>query len=191
MQILVVLGYKLVKINDEISIHPILKARLDMVFDFFTKFFNKEDIIICLGGDVIRCGISESMMMKKYLVEKGISTNNILLEIESLNTIENIKYLKNLVIGSFKTNEEPRQQNNIVPNATKNSAHYKCSKMIIVTSDFHLKRVKYLTKHAFDDINVPIHYFSSVTPVDNKTYSDLMDHEKQSLQKLYKNKVKF
>lgn len=66
---------------------------------------------------------SEANVMKKYMIASGINSNDIIIEDKSRNTYENVKNSLKII--------------NNIPNIKK---------VIIVTSDFHLKRCKAMLK---------------------------------------------
>lgn len=90
-----------------------LKRRLDVAYEYLEK--NPETKVILSGGQGKGEDITEAQAMSTYLEEKGISKDRMLLENQSVNTYENIKYSKQLI------------------NSKKSS-------VIIVTNDFHVFR---------------------------------------------------
>lgn len=69
-----------------------LKKRLDTAVSYLEK--NNGTKVIVSGGKGNGEDISEAEAMRKYLLEKGISDEKILVETESTNTYENIIYSK-------------------------------------------------------------------------------------------------
>ncbi len=67
------------------------------------KETGKDLVFIPSGGQGPDENISEALAMKNYLLEKGINTQNILLEDKSRNTYENFQFSKKL-ISSKKAN---------------------------------------------------------------------------------------
>lgn len=67
----------------------ILKERLDAAIDYLEE--NPDTLCIVSGGQGFNEPYSEAFGMKKYLVEKGVDESRIILEDESLNTIQNIQ----------------------------------------------------------------------------------------------------
>ena len=86
MKVVIVLGYKL---NDDASMEERLIRRLDLCL----KLINEEsyDKIILSGGCPTPPGleVSEAEAMAKYLIEKGVDKDMIILENKSLTTEEN------------------------------------------------------------------------------------------------------
>ena len=111
------------QVNQDGSVEEILKTRLDKGIELFNE--GTAPYIIMSGKygflTIDEPPITEAEAMKKYAVEHEIPEDKILLEDKSKDTIGNayftkIKYLK------------PRNWN----------------KLVVVTSDFHLKRTKYI-----------------------------------------------
>ncbi len=83
---IIVLG---AQIKGERITKPLAK-RLEAAYDYAME--NEKVMIIVSGGKGDGEDISEAEAMKKYLIEKGISNDRILMEDESRNTYQNIKY---------------------------------------------------------------------------------------------------
>ena len=109
--VFVILGNKLKK-NSKIS--NILKSRLDKGI----QKYKKDDIIIVCGGNTSNEKHTESYVMKKYLINKGIPEKKILKESKSITTKENIFFLAKII---FKE---------------------KISEFSIISSKTHIPRVK-------------------------------------------------
>ncbi|MGL4990576.1 MAG: YdcF family protein [Sarcina sp.] len=78
------------------KIPKILKTRLDGAIDFINKG-DGYDFIVVSGGKGDDEFISEAEAMRKYLVDKGISNEKILLEDKSTSTYENFKFSKDII----------------------------------------------------------------------------------------------
>ena len=112
----VILGFRLNKNN---KIHPILKKRLD----FFIKKYKKGDKVILSGGNPSKNTHTEAFIMSKYIKKHlNIKKSHILLESRSLNTQENIFFILKIL------------------------AKYNIDTISLITSSWHLKRVKTLFK---------------------------------------------
>lgn len=88
------------KIKNDGTLTPILKARVDKAIEFAKeqKDKAKKDIIfIPSGGKGQDELISEAEAMKKYLIENGISKEDIVIENSSTNTIQNMRFSKNKI----------------------------------------------------------------------------------------------
>ncbi|MCD8232294.1 MAG: YdcF family protein [Clostridiales bacterium] len=68
----------------------VLEYRLDAAYEYLTE--NEETICIVSGGQGKNEPFAEAEGMYEYLVEKGIPAERILMETESLNTEENLRY---------------------------------------------------------------------------------------------------
>ena len=98
---------------------PITKFRLDAAYDYLSE--NEDTIVIVSGGAGENESLTESSVMKDYLVKRGIAAERILTEEESKNTTENIRL----------------------------SSHYfdkENDSVGIVTNNFHLFRAKAIAK---------------------------------------------
>ena len=116
MTVYVILGYTLYKNK----IHPILKKRIDL----FLRKYKKGDKIILSGGKSKSSQThTQAFIMKKYIKNHiDIGDKNILLENKSKTTIDNIVFIFKLL------NKE------------------RLSKFTIITSSWHLKRVKMIVE---------------------------------------------
>lgn len=103
-------------------ISNILRSRLDVGINLY-KGGTASKMIMVGGLSNVKAKITEAEAMKKYTLKKGVNKNDILKEEKSTDTIGNIFFVK---------------QNILKPKRWK--------KLIVVTSDFHMERVKYLLK---------------------------------------------
>ncbi len=72
-----------------------LKRRLDTAYNYLAEF---DDVnVIVSGGQGSDEVTSEADVMKKYLLNKGIAENRIFMEDKSTNTLENIKFSKEII----------------------------------------------------------------------------------------------
>lgn len=101
-------------VGDQVSDR--LKIRLDTAIEIIKK---SNAVIIVSGGQGPSEEISEAEAMRRYLQKQGVSENRIIKEEESTSTQENIKYSNAIM-------------------------HSENSKVIIVTSDYHMYRAKML-----------------------------------------------
>lgn len=88
------------KINSDGTIPPLLKGRVDKAIDFGNKQYEatkKKIVYIPSGGKGNDEVISEAEAIKKYLIEKGISEKQIIIEDKSTSTIENMKFSKDKI----------------------------------------------------------------------------------------------
>ena len=85
------------KINNDGTLTPLLKGRVDKAIDFGKKQYqiaNKKIIYIPSGGKGNDEIISEATAIKKYLIGKGIKEKQIIIEDKSASTLENMKFSK-------------------------------------------------------------------------------------------------
>lgn len=107
------------KVNGE-KPSRMLARRLDSAYEFLNK--NQDVIVVVSGGKGDDEKISEAEAMKKYLLDKGISPDRIIMEDNSVNTYENLKYSAEIL--------EKKQINDIA----------------IVTDGFHQYRAGYIAE---------------------------------------------
>lgn len=98
-----------------------LQSRLDTAIEFLNE--NEDAILIVCGGQGDNEVMPEAHMMKKYLLQNGVSEDKILVEDKSRNTIQNIKNAKELY----------------------NLEQYKTA---VITNEFHLARARKLMEQA-------------------------------------------
>lgn len=99
---------------------PFLQARLNECLRLYKEGYGK--YIIVSGGKGAGEDITEAEAMKNFLLDKGISENNIVLEDKSTNTMDNLTFSKNVMdLKGFKT-------------------------AVVVSNKYHLKRSSLMTK---------------------------------------------
>ena len=67
-----------------------LAKRLDKAYEYYE--INPDAMIIVSGGQGPQEDISEALAMKRYLIERGVPEDKIIMEDKSTSTIENFKY---------------------------------------------------------------------------------------------------
>ena len=85
------------KIKEDGTLTPILQARVDKAIEFAREQkekSNKKIIFVPSGGKEKDEIIAEAEAMKNYLIENGISPEDIIVEDESKNTYQNLKFSK-------------------------------------------------------------------------------------------------
>ena len=83
------------------SLTPLLKARVDAALDFEKEQFDKTGkhaIFVPSGGQGDDEIISESQAMTNYLISQGVDRERILMEDKSVNTLENMKFSKEIIM---------------------------------------------------------------------------------------------
>lgn len=79
---------------------PLLKGRVDKAIEFYHKQLaatGKKAVFVPSGGQGSDEIISEGEAMKRYLLEQGIPEEQIMPETKSTNTLENMKFSKELI----------------------------------------------------------------------------------------------
>lgn len=154
------------------SIHEWVIRRLNLAYDIYN--FNKNIKIICLGGGTYHKPpvmndqgyvIHESTACAEYLINLGVPSNNIYKEWGSYDTIAN---------GFFA------YTNYILP--------MNCKNILIITSDFHMPRSKFIFNwivKKLNDNNINL-YYESVTDkgIDSEIINCRTKREKNSLNNL-------
>ena len=85
------------KIRENGTLTPILQARVDKAIEFAKEQkekANRRIVFVPSGGKGKDEIIAEAEAMKNYLIEKGISPEDIIVEDESRNTYQNLKFSK-------------------------------------------------------------------------------------------------
>ena len=80
------------------KVPPLLAQRLDKGLAIYEKF-NHRPIIIVSGGQGDDELISEAEAMARYLIDKGVPANSILLENKSRTTLENLIFSKEIMLA--------------------------------------------------------------------------------------------
>lgn len=78
------------------KVPPLLAQRLDKGLAIYEKF-NRKPVIIVSGGQGDDELISEAEAMARYLIDKGVPADSILLENKSRTTFENLIFSKELI----------------------------------------------------------------------------------------------
>lgn len=118
-QVVVVLGAGLKK--DVPS--DLLRRRLDATFGFYQQ--NPECMIVVTGGQGKGESIPEGVAMAKYLIDKGVPEQQIIVEDKSTSTEENLLFAKQLLSERGISAEEP---------------------MVVVSNAFHCYRARCYAK---------------------------------------------
>lgn len=136
VEYILVLGSRLK--DDEVT--DVLKMRLDKALEYHQ--IDKNVKFIVSGGPADASSISEAHAMKEYLNSFGVEASDIILEDEAQSTFDNIKFTKEIL----------------------DNKDVLSSKILIVTSDFHISRAMMISN--FFDIDA--YGLSSGTPVELK-----------------------
>ena len=92
------------KIRENGTLTPILQARVDKAIEFAKEQkekVNKNIIFVTSGGKGEDEIISEAEAMKNYLIEKGVSPEDIIVEDKSKNTFQNMKFSKKKIALTY------------------------------------------------------------------------------------------
>jgi len=138
----------------------IAKNRLDVCF----KLFMENDFVLCTGSWGEHFNTSShphAYHSKKYLLEKGMSSTCFLEPALSNNTVDDAVKVKEII------------------------SNYPNSKLIIITSDFHVDRATLI----FNEIlkNHRIEFVGAENSLPNDQLKKIVEHEKKSIQKIIEN----
>ena len=141
---IVVLGYVL---NDDGTMNEVLLKRLEQAYEAIKL---NPDAKIIVSGGVQKSGVTESYLMKKWLVEKGVAAERIIIEDKARDTVENSLYSAEIL--------------------KKNNA----KKVILVTSASHIRRGMVLLQEAATNAGLKPEY-SNLVYMDYKSMDEAMN----------------
>jgi uncharacterized SAM-binding protein YcdF (DUF218 family) len=150
MYIIIVLGTAQPKYESE--------ARIELAFETYKKLHTEGHpvLMIVSGGNSKNRPLPESYLMKKKLMSLGVTESHIIEEPYSLNTIENILYSKSIISSLLESNYYCLYdlRPDLRPPCEDNDADFdisgpplKLSKIVIVSSEYHLYRSSLIVKH--------------------------------------------
>ncbi|WP_103068125.1 YdcF family protein [Aquimarina sediminis] len=157
MEILIVLGSPNSP-SGELS--DISKNRLDHC----KKIFSKGKLVLCTGGWGSHFNTAKkphAFYAKEYLIGCGLYENDFLESALSQNTVDDAVKIKPIL------------------------SNHQNKKLTIITSDYHLERVKLIFKEILKDYNMNFTGVESTT--DAKKYNLLIEHEKKAIQSILDN----
>lgn len=108
---------------------PSLRERLDSAVSYLAE--RPTTKVVVAGGQGPGESVTEASAMKRYLLEKGIEENRIIIEEESANTFENIR-------NSLQKLVELGEVEDLAALSTK--------EVVLVTNNFHVLRGKIIAK---------------------------------------------
>ncbi len=110
----------------------VLTRRLDKAVEYINE--NPGTTIIVSGGKDGFDPVTEASVMRDYLLEKGVPESSVIVEDQSLNTVENIRY-SNVKIAEAEDKKAEERPGHISPDIYKSGP-----RVGILTSNFHLYR---------------------------------------------------
>ncbi len=81
---------------------PLLRGRIDRALDFYNKQLDltgKAPVLVASGGKGPDEAIAESTAIKNYLLDRGVPEDRIIEESRSTDTLENMRFSKELIFG--------------------------------------------------------------------------------------------
>jgi uncharacterized SAM-binding protein YcdF (DUF218 family) len=142
------------------ELSDISKGRLD----FCLEIYQKEMMVLCTGSWGAHFNIASkphAFYTKNYLIEKGIPEDRFLEFALSTNTVEDAVKTRDII--SMLEN----------------------SHLIIITSDYHLERVKLIFKEVLK--NYKMTFFGVKSNLKKEKYDALLKHEKNAIEGILKN----
>jgi uncharacterized SAM-binding protein YcdF (DUF218 family) len=119
------------RIRKDGSLTPLLKGRVDKAIEFANdqyKNTKKKIIYVPSGGKGTDECIAEAKAIEKYLIEKGIEKDRIIVEDKSTSTEENMKFSKDKI---FKVKKDP--------NITIATTNYHVFRSLVIANNHGLK----------------------------------------------------
>ena len=126
--------------------------------------YQKGNLILCTGGwgehfNISKC--SHATFAKQYLIEKGILEEDFLDFALSGNTVDDAVKIKPIISKLEK------------------------SKLTIITSDYHLNRVKIIFNKILE--NYTMNFIGADSNLDREEHNALMQHEKKAINSILQN----
>lgn len=149
--------------SDEGELSEIATNRLDAAIRFYAN--NPAFNIICTGGfgpHFNTTSTPHAEYAKKYLIKKDVPETAILEYLLSKNTVEDAMLAKPLV------------------------EKYNPRNIVVITSDFHMKRASLIFRHVFENYNLI--FVEAASTLDIVTLEKLVVHELKAIQHFQDNK---
>ena len=124
-----------------------LELRLDKAAEYALQ--NPETIMILSGGRSAGQTETEAEVMKRYLLEKGVKDEQMILETNSTSTVENIAYSRMIIDVLRKQKQEHHQDERALPAYLPSVMMQRpdhSREIGILTSNFHLYRALQVAK---------------------------------------------
>lgn len=169
MRAIVVLGSTIVKNSStgNYDLTPMLKMRLDQCYGVFLNNYDDQTVIIVSGGSPHGESVSESEIMKNYLLSLGVPACKIFEEDKSNNTVENCQCTYNLLNTLYRTRITFQELNpHYVYNEINKQGEIPPFKEVcVITSDFHIPRSKAIFE-MYNYNNLILSFVEAPTPPD-------------------------
>ena len=124
-----------------------LRLRLEKAAEYAIQ--NPETVMVLSGGRQGDGEMAEAEVMRRYLLEKGVPEGQMVLEVRSASTVENIAYSR-ILIDTLKRQKE-REENpdeRVLPAYLPSAMGQKAEshQIGILTSNFHLYRAMQIAR---------------------------------------------
>jgi len=136
--------------------------------DYCVKLYSKGIMVLCTGGWGRHFNTSNNahaIYAKRYLLEKGVSEESFLDNALSANTVDDAVKIKSIISKLEHVN------------------------LKIITSDYHLQRVKLIFNKILNEFN--LQYFGVKSPLEKADLEPLIDHEQKAIELIMKNGLYF
>ncbi|WP_143320873.1 YdcF family protein [Clostridium sp. HBUAS56010] len=136
----------------EDGISKSLKKRLDKAIDYLED--NPGTILVLSGAKGEDEPVSEAEAMRDYLVFNGVPEEQLILEMRSYSTVENIAYSRVAILEDQEARKSENQRDPVIMEpGTYELVPDKPVKIGVLTSDFHVFRAQQIAKKwGFEDI---------------------------------------
>lgn len=149
--------------SDQSDLYSVAKQRCELGIKEYIKHPNRKILLTGGFGDHFNTTDKpHAYYLKQYLIKRGVPEQYIIDFALSKNTLEDASLSKSII------------------------AKYKVQNIVIITSDYHYDRAKFIFEKEFSDTNIQVH-FSVCQTDENDCEFDLKsqtEHEKRSLKML-------
>lgn len=142
------------------ELNDIAKSRLN----YCAELYQEGNLILCTGGWGAHFNISphsHATFAKQYLLEKGILERDFLDFALSSHTVDDAVKIKSIISNAGKI------------------------RLTIITSDYHLNRVKYIFNEILE--NYTMDFFGVASGLSQEEYNALVSHEENALKSIIQN----
>ncbi|MBI2146309.1 YdcF family protein [Candidatus Woesearchaeota archaeon] len=156
MNIILILGHRN---NEKGKLSSIARERLQQgIKEYRKRPGSKMMVTGAYGPNFNTTARPHAYYLQDYLREQGVPKRDILPFVPSTNTMEDARLSRTMI------------------------SHHRSTEIVVVTSDFHLPRARYLFQKAF--AGYTLHFVESATIIAAEELRTLRAHEKKSLRQL-------
>ena len=128
-------------IREDGTLYPLLKGRADCAIDFYRaqeKTTGRKAFFVPSGGQGPDECMPEGEAIKNYLLSQGIPAEQILPETKSVNTLQNMKFSKEILLADYASTEPSASRSQKGKEDT--STLDRCPNVAFSTTNFHVYR---------------------------------------------------